>query len=330
MSSATPESSPSSTAGRELRISRVLRAPRALVWEAMTDPQQVTKWWGPRGFSTLTEVMDLRVGGTWKHVMVGPDGTRYPNKSIFREITPIERIVYTHGGAREGGPGVAFTATWTFEELGPRETRLTIHQLFDTAEQRDLIVREYGAEEGAKQTLERLSEHLSRMGGAQELQITRTVNAPRDLVWQVYTQPEHLAHWWGPKGFTMEKCTVDLRRGGLFHYGMKAPNGMIMWGRFLYHEIVPPQKLVFVVSFSDEKGGITANPFSKDPWPPLMLNEVTFTEENGQTVIAMRATAYECTPEERATFEKTFDNMRQGFAGTFAQLDEYLAKLTKS
>jgi uncharacterized protein YndB with AHSA1/START domain len=124
----------------------------------------VVNWWGPDGFSTTIEKMDVRPGGVWKHTMHGPDGTDYPNSSVFKEVVKPERIVYTHGGGREGGPGASFVATWTFEAIGD-QTRLTIRMVFATAADRDLVVREYGAVEGAKQTLGRLADYLTKMTG---------------------------------------------------------------------------------------------------------------------------------------------------------------------
>ncbi len=152
----------SDTADREIVVERVLDAPRELVWEAWTNPKHVAQWWGPDGFTTTIEKMDFRVGGVWKHVMHGPDGTDYPNSSVFREIVKHERIVFAHGGGREGGPGVSFTATWTFEALG-NKTRLTMRLLFDTPAGRDLAAREYGAVEGGRQTLARLAEYLGQI-----------------------------------------------------------------------------------------------------------------------------------------------------------------------
>jgi uncharacterized protein YndB with AHSA1/START domain len=151
---------------REIVISRVFDAPRELVWEAWTNPEHVAQWWGPNGFITTIEEMDFRVGGVWKHVMHGPDGTNYPNSSVFREIVKPERIVFSHGGAREGGPGAHFVATWTFEALG-KQTRLTMRLVFDTSAERELVVTEFGAIEGGKQTLARLAEFLAKiMSGA--------------------------------------------------------------------------------------------------------------------------------------------------------------------
>lgn len=152
---------------REIVISRVLKAPRELVWQALSQPGHVAQWWGPKGFHTETEQHDFRVGGVWKHVMVGPDGARYPNKSIFKEIVPLERVVYSHGGGREeGGGGATFVATWTLESSGKNHTRLTLHMRFADKEGRDRVVREYNAVEGGRQTLQRLSEHLVGMGSA--------------------------------------------------------------------------------------------------------------------------------------------------------------------
>lgn len=148
---------------RELVVSRVLAAPRELVWEAWTNPQHVARWWGPKGFSTTIETMDLRPGGVWKQTMHGPDGTNYPNKSIFVEVVKPERIVYNHGGGKEGGPGALFTATWTFEVVESGKTRLTIRMVFPTAADRDTIVKTYGAKEGAEQTLGRLAEFLATL-----------------------------------------------------------------------------------------------------------------------------------------------------------------------
>ncbi len=148
---------------REIVVSRVLAAPRELVWQAMTDPQHVVQWWGPHGFSTTIKQMDFRVGGVWEHTMRGPDGVNYPNRSVFQEIVPHERIVYSHGGRREDGPGVSFVSTWTFEDAGPGQTKLTVRHVFPSAEMRDRIVREFGAIEGAKQTMARLAEHLPTM-----------------------------------------------------------------------------------------------------------------------------------------------------------------------
>ena len=158
---------PKETSDREIVITRDFNAPRELVWEAMTNPKHVVNWWGPRGFSTTIEEMDFRVGGVWKHVMRGPDGAKYPNKSIFKEIVAPEKIVFSHGGGREEGPGVSFVSTWTFDELAPKKASVAIRMVFPSASERDFVVKEFGAIEGGKQTLERLGEYLPKMNFGQ-------------------------------------------------------------------------------------------------------------------------------------------------------------------
>jgi len=162
------------------------------------------------------------------------------------------------------------------------------------------------------------------MNSGKRFAIERTFNAPRAVVWKALTEPERLKHWWGPKGFEWVKGTVDLRPGGAFHYAMRAPNGPEMWGKFVYRDIIEPERLVFVNSFSDAQGGITRHPMSAT-WPREVLNFLTLSEENGKTTMCMRGYPINATPEERATFEAGFDSMRGGFGATFQQLEEYLA-----
>src|SRR5205807_1937556 len=112
----------------------------------------------------------------------------------------------------------------------------------------------------------------SNPGASQhEFVVTRTFDAPRERVFAAYTRREHLTHWWGPKGFKMLTCSIDLRPGGIFHYGMQAPNGNQLWGKWVLREIVTPERLAFVVSFSNEAGGTTRNPWSPD-WPLDVLS----------------------------------------------------------
>jgi uncharacterized protein YndB with AHSA1/START domain len=149
-----------SAADREIAFTRVFDAPRRMVWEAWTDPEQLVLWWGPKGFTTTIDEMDVRAGGEWKMVMHGPDGVDYPNKSIFTEVVPYELLRYTLSGGKRGGPAAQFEMTATFEEDGGK-TRLTMRMIFASAEARDENVRVYGSIEGGKQTLERLAAHLS-------------------------------------------------------------------------------------------------------------------------------------------------------------------------
>jgi uncharacterized protein YndB with AHSA1/START domain len=158
-----------------------------------------------------------------------------------------------------------------------------------------------------------------------EFVITRLLNAPRELVYRVWTELDHFQRWFGPKGFTMDSCTLDLRPGGRFHYCMRSTGGQEMWGRFVYRDVVPPERIVFVVSFSDAAGGVTRHPMAAQ-WPLEVLSTVTFTEQEGKTLLTMRAVPVGATDEECKAFEAGFESMQIGWKGTFEQLEEHLAK----
>lgn len=315
--------------GCAIVISRIVSAPRELVWEVMTNPGHVVHWWGPNGFTTTIQKMEVKPSGVWKHMMHGPDGTDYPNSSVFREVVKPERIVYSHGGGKQGGPGVHFVATWTFEALGD-QTKVTIKMVFDTAADREHVIKEYGAIEGGKQTLGRLDTYVQDLSADQnEFMFSRHFNAPRNLVFQVFTDPHHLQHWWGPKGFKVISSKMDFRPGGIYHYGMQAPDGNTMWGKFVYREIVVPERLVLVSSFSDAAGNITRHPLSST-WPLEMLSTFTFTDDHGGTLFTLRWSPLNATDEERHTFSTAQDSMQQGWGGTLEQLHAYLTSLVSA
>jgi uncharacterized protein YndB with AHSA1/START domain len=155
--------------------------------------------------------------------------------------------------------------------------------------------------------------------------ISRVFNAPREQVWKAWTEPERLKQWWGPKGFSVHTCKVDLRPGGVFLYGMKAPDGADMWGKFVYRKIEAPRRLEFIVSFSDPKGGVTRHPASPG-WPREILSTVSFDDQGGKTKVTVQWSPHNATEEERKTFEEGRASMQQGWGGTLDQLTAYLPK----
>jgi len=160
------------------------------------------------------------------------------------------------------------------------------------------------------------------------LVISRTFDAPRELVWKVWTEAEHLAQWWGPKGCTIRVVKLDVRPGGIFHYAMAYQPGHEMWGRFVYREITPPERMVYVSSFSDPNGGITRAPFPQlqGKFPLEILNTMTLEEANGTTTLTVRGAPLDASEEERAIYRGMFGSMQQGFTGTFEKLAQYLAQ----
>ncbi|QGQ99571.1 SRPBCC domain-containing protein [Paenibacillus psychroresistens] len=157
-----------------------------------------------------------------------------------------------------------------------------------------------------------------------EFVISRTFKASRELMFKVWSELEHFKKWWGPTGFALESSKLDFRPGGIFHYCMRAPDGFEMWGKFVYHEIVAPEKIVFVNSFSDPEGNIVPAPF-EGKIPLEIKNTLTLTENEGQTTLTLRGGPINASEEERSFYSGMFDSMNQGFTGTFDQLEAYLA-----
>ncbi|HUL06595.1 MAG TPA: SRPBCC domain-containing protein [Candidatus Acidoferrum sp.] len=155
--------------------------------------------------------------------------------------------------------------------------------------------------------------------------ITRSFDAPRRLVWQAWSEAGGLQAWWGPKGCTVAVKTLEFRPGGFFHYAMRFPDGALMWGRFLYREIAPPERIVWLNSFSNEGCGITRAPF--DSAIPLeIVNEATFAEAAGKTTVTLRARPHGAAANEVEVFEGMFASLNQGYGGTFDRLAAALAE----
>ncbi len=329
-----PHEQPADTHDREIVTERVLDAPRERAWQVWTDPEHIRQWWGPTGFSTTTQAMDVRPGGQWRFVMHGPDGRDYANLITYLEVTAPSRLVYQHGGEKDLEP-VHFTTTVTFETLpGARpRTKVTMRAVFPSARAREFVIREYNAVEGGKQTMARLAEHVAAMAALAPAHppflMRRVVRAPRDLVWRVWTEREHIAQWFGPKGCTITTCQLDLRPGGTLLYCMTSPGADDMWGKWTFREVAAPDRLVFVVSFSDPAGGTCRHPLH-DGWPLEMLSVVTFEEHAGigkGTVVTVTWSAHQASAAEQQTFDDHHGSMQQGWTGTFEQLDAYLAQL---
>lgn len=163
----------------------------------------------------------------------------------------------------------------------------------------------------------------------QQFTISRVFDAPRDLVFKCFTDVEHMKHWWGPKGFEIVGSSMDLRPGGTYHYGMRNRDGGIMWGRFVYREIMAPERIVLISSFSDEKGGLARAPFFDGKWPLEMYSTFLFEEMDGnRTRLSVKWRPLNASAEELATFTSNFQSMKGGWSGTFEQLESYLVTVT--
>jgi uncharacterized protein YndB with AHSA1/START domain len=144
---------------REIVMSRVFDAPRALLFKVFLDPESIPHWWGPRGTTTIVDQMDVRPGGAWRYVHRGPDGSESGFRGEYREIVPPERIVYSFEW--EPMPGHVVVDTVTLTEHDGRTT-MTVTSLFDTREDRDGMLAS-GMEGGAAESWDRLAEYLQTL-----------------------------------------------------------------------------------------------------------------------------------------------------------------------
>ena len=133
-------------------------------------------------------------------------------------------------------------------------------------------------------------EDNSILTAERELVITRIFDAPREMVWKAWTDPEHLMRWWGPKDFTAPVCKVDLRIGGKYLFAMRSPDGQDFWSTGVYREIVPMKRLVCTDSFADPEGNVVPASYygMASDFPQEMLVTITFEDLDGKTKLTLR------------------------------------------
>jgi len=170
------------------------------------------------------------------------------------------------------------------------------------------------------------------MHHAQPFTLTRRFAAPVDLLYAAHTEPERLARWMSPAGFRVIHADMDLRVGGRYHYGLEGPGGVQMWGLQQFRELQPGLRLDLLQSFSDREGQITRHPMAP-LWPLKMRVRLNFSGTDlsppGDSELQLSWQPFEATEAEELAFGAARASMALGFAGTFAQLDAYLAEQTR-
>jgi uncharacterized protein YndB with AHSA1/START domain len=155
------------------------------------------------------------------------------------------------------------------------------------------------------------------------LVIKREFEAPKEIVFNAFAQAEAFSQWWGPPGVPITVVKFDFKPNGILLYKAEI-QGQTMWGRFIYKQISKPDLLEFVSSFSDESGGITRAPFS-DKFPLEIFNRFEFSEQDGKTTITLKGYPVNASEEELEMYRQATAGIQQGLAGTFSQLENYLA-----
>lgn len=151
-----------------------MKAPIKLIWDAWTQPEHIMNWWGPRGFTTTIHEMDLQEGGEWKMTLHGPDGTNYPNRSIFKEVDPFKKIVFEHFNPH-------FITTILFGSKG-EETAIDWTMLFETVKMRNIVIKTHKADKGQKENVERLEQYLSQLRSGSKTRRTGNVSSRNEVI----------------------------------------------------------------------------------------------------------------------------------------------------
>ncbi|GJL49760.1 MAG: hypothetical protein NPIRA01_09870 [Nitrospirales bacterium] len=150
-------------------------------------------------------------------------------------------------------------------------------------------------------------------------------DAPIDKVWDAWTNAVQLQKWFGPKGYNILQNSMDLEVGGIYHYGLKPPEGKPFWGRWKFLEINELERMVFLMSFADENANIAHHPWNKK-WPLLIHSTITFEEIKDRTKVTVIMKPHEAENSEYKAFEEGAASMTQGWTGTLEQLEELLIK----
>ncbi|WP_018150741.1 SRPBCC family protein [Leeia oryzae] len=311
----------SETRSNVISITRIYDAPLAAVWDAWSIPEEIAQWWGPRGFTLTTHSRDLRTGGHWHYTMHGPDGTDYENTTQYLEVLPMQRMVYDHGGHQDRPP--LFRMTVLFTERDGR-TQLDLDMAFATPEVA-VDMREFIRKAGGNATWDRLAEYLQQQHQGKELFfISRSFAAPIDRVYDMWTNPEHLAQWLPPTGATMRMLRSALQPGGTSFYEMSFTDGEPMYGLITYLELRQPARIVYTQQFCDANERIIRPSFF-DHWPLRMHTTVELTAEDEHTTrVTVRWEPQEAAPEDIAEFIQQRTGMTGGWTGSFDKLEQLL------
>ena len=304
---------------KDLVVTRVFDAPVALVWEAWTDPRHVVHWWKPKGFAAPDVLgMDVRVGGEWRVHMPGLDGTHCTAYGVYREVVRNQRLAWDDycDDNNDKHFHTAFV-TVTFEELAARKTRVTLRGRLEGVPGRDPLFTmdfmESGWTGGWKDNLELLATCLPGMDplASREIVIARSYDAPRELVWKVWTDPAHIDRWWGPNGFTNTTHSMDVRPGGLWRYTMRAADGTVF-----------PNLITYLVV---EKPSLLEYDHGDDANPRQFRGSATFEAEGQGTKLTLRLLFP--TARERDDVVEKYGAI-EGGKQTLAKLGEYLQQAT--
>jgi len=308
----------------DVTIIRVFDAPRELVWKAWSDAKLLQQWWGPKYFTNPVCEVDFRPGGKMLIHMQGPDGVIYPDVGYFREIVEPERIVFISSAFEDetGQFQLEVLNTAIFKDLGDK-TELTMHAEVLRASP-EVMGALAGMEEGWSQSFDKLADLLSGAGQdggkgnlvidaeKREIVMKRVFDAPRELVFQVTTDPKLVPQWWGPRNLTTVVDRMDVRPGGAWRHVQHDESGNEYAFNGIYREVVPPERLVFTFEYEGMPGH-------------ELLETILFEEHGGKTTVT--------TIDHFQTVEDLYgmvqSGMEEGATESMDRLTELLQEVQK-
>ena len=308
----------------QIITSRLLNAPRELVWKVLTSPEHIKHFWGPDGFTNTIKQMDVKPGGQWLFTMHGPDGKNWPNRIIYRTVTPPSYLAWDHDGGEDDPDGHRFFGELELFAEG-NKTRIELRMHEASFAQRDAVAK--FAVDGSIQNLERLAAYVASMANPlNKFVIERSFPVSQKRLFEVCSQVEHLKHWMAAAGMKVVKAEQDLSPGGTYHYGLTSAEGNEMWGLATYREITPNSRLIYAQSFSDRDRNITVHPMAPT-WPKEMLTTFEFIPDaENKTTLRIIWTYAGIDETEAATFHAAHEGMKGGWTGSLDHLQNYLSK----
>ena len=306
----------------QIITTRLIAAPRELVWKVLTTPEHLQHFWGPDGFTNTYRQFDLRVGGQALFTMHGPDGTDYPNRFKFLTVEPPRLLRFDHDNGGEGPIQHKFLGEVELFNEGAK-TRIELRMTEESMEARDAVVG--FATEGGRQNLDRLAAYVAPMAAEKNLfVIERSFPVSQERLFKACTKVEDMMQWFSAPGMKVIKAQQDFRVGGVYHYGTASPQGQEMWGKVTYKEIKPNSKLVYLQSFSDKDGGMGSHPMAPT-WPQEMLTVFEFVPEGAkQTKLKISWIYAGIDDTEASTFHAAHEGMTGGWTGSLDALQNYL------
>lgn len=322
---------------KSITITRIFNAPRKLVFEAWLDAKHLQQWWMPRGFTNLVcEVSNTKTpgraeqGSDLKITSYHPDFGEMPMGARYNEVLPIEKIVFSTTAFPDNAGGYQLEGhnTLLFSDESANKTKLVLTAAILKAGP-GLEGALAGMDQGWAETLDRLGESVEDTSD-REMQITRVVDAPRELLWKIWTEPDHLKEWWGPNGFSNTIHKFDLVQGGEWLLTMHGPDGTDYPNHIRFVEIIRPERLIYDHGRPDAipgSGGSGASvPRDQPEDGGAFRTFVHFSEEGGKTRITMKG-VFKTVEYRQLVIDKY--GALEGQKQHIARMEAYIAKLKK-